>query len=601
MEEIQKMRILLVSLICSILWAGPVLSQPFAYITNEGGNNVTIIDTANNTLVGAPINTQNFPQGVTISPDGSRVYAANGGSASISVIDTSTNAVITTVSVGPGPGGMAVTPDGSLVYVAIQSANNVIMIDTSTNTVVGSPITVGNAPTGLAVNPEGSFVYVTNLSSSTISVIDTSSNTVTDTIMTGPGPTGVAVSPDGGRVYTANIPGSVSVVDTSTNMVIDTVAVGVQPRGVAVTPDGNFVYISNSASGTVSVIRTSDNMVIKTVTVQGLPQGVDVTPDGDHVYVANQGPGTISVIRTSDNTVIDTISVGNVSWGPSAFGNFIGPSPVTLDIALSGSGVGNVSAMDIDCGDGGVDCMETYHIIGTDVELTATPDANSFFSGWSGSNGCTGSNPILTITMDTSKTCTASFTEDPSITVNKVGDGDGTVTSSPMGIDCGPTCMAEFTELSTVELTAVPDVVSAFTGFSGDPDCADGMLTMDRSKSCTATFEFLPLLLYPIFPGVASNANSITVEQTSPEARVAFVWGFVSGSTIIGGSTCNGLVIDIKPARLIGFVTSGVDQIAEIIVYIPFNPAFRMPVLVQAIDIQTCRTSEVTTNIIINE
>lgn len=595
------MRLLLVSMVCTILWAGSVFAQTFAYITNEGGNNVTVIDTATNMLVGAPIAVESFPNSSAITPDGRFVYVANGGSASVSVIDTSTNMVVATVSVGAGPGGMAVTPDGNFVYVANQSDNNVFRIDTLTNTVVGSPITVEDAPTGLAVNPDGSFVYVTNFSSSTVSVIDTLSNTVTDTIMVGPGPASVAVSPDGSRVYTANNPGNVSVIDTSTNMVIATVTVGTQPRGVVVTPDGNFVYVGNAASGTVSVIRASDNTVIDTVTVQSLPQGLDVTPDGNFVYVANQGPGTVSVIRTSDNTVIDTISVGNVSWGPSAFGKFIGPSPVTLDIMLTGSGVGNVNATGIDCGDGGTDCMETYHIIGTEVELTATPDAGSFFSGWSGDTGCTGSDPNIILTMDASKTCTATFTQDPAIVVIKEGDGNGTVMSNPVGIDCGPTCIAEFMELSMVELTAVPDAVSTFTGFTGDPDCADGMLTMDTSKTCIATFDFIPLLLNPIYPGVGSNPNIITAEQTTPSGRVAFIWGFMPGSTIVGGATCNGIELGLNDPRILRIVNAFPNQSAEFIFYIPLNPAFEMPVFTQVVDIDTCRTSDVITNIIRNE
>ncbi len=492
------MRIALTTLILSIFWVGAAFAQPFAYITNEGGDNVTVINTATNTLVGSPITVESFPQGVTISPDGGFVYVANGGSASISVIDTSTNTVTATVDVGNGPGGMAITPDGGFVYVANQSDNNVSVIDTSTNTVVGSPIAVQNAPTGAAITPDGSFVYVGNFSSSTISVIDTSTNTVTATVtIASPegAPDGLAVSPDGSRVYAANDQGTVSVIDTSTNTVTATVGVGMQPVGVVVTPDGSFVYVANGASGTVSVIRTSDNMVIKTVTVQTLPQGIDITPDGSFVYVANQGPGTVSVIMTSDNTVIDTISVGNVSWGPTAFGKFIGPAPVTLDITLDGSGTGNVSATDIDCGEGGVDCTQTYHIIGTMVELTATPDAMSFFSGWSGGTGCTGSDPSLTVTMDASKTCNATFTEDPAITLKKVGTGDGTIVSTPSGIDCGPGCstdMAEFMEDSKVELTATPDAMSFFSGWSGDAGCAGGdpniTLTMDSSKTCTATF-----------------------------------------------------------------------------------------------------------------
>ncbi len=123
---------------------------------------------------------------------------------------------------------------------------------------------------------------------------------------------------------------------------------GTQSRGLAVTPDGNFVYVANLDNSNVSVIRASDNMVVGTVTVEAEPHGVAVTPDGDFVYVTNANSDTVSVIRTSDNMVVDTVNAG---VGPVSLGLFIGPAPVTLDTMLSGSGVGNVSAPDIDCGD----------------------------------------------------------------------------------------------------------------------------------------------------------------------------------------------------------------------------------------------------------
>ena len=70
---------------------------------------------------------------------------------------------------------MAVTPDGSKVYVANRGNNTVSVID-ATNTVIAT-IPVGLAPFGVAVTPDGSKVYVTNLNN-TVSVIATATNTV---------------------------------------------------------------------------------------------------------------------------------------------------------------------------------------------------------------------------------------------------------------------------------------------------------------------------------------------------------------------------------------------------------------------------------------
>lgn len=77
------------------------------------------------------------------------------------------------------------------------------------------------------------------------------------------------------------------------------------------------------------------------------------------------------------------------------------------------------------------------------------------------------------------------------LTVTKTGTGSGTVTSNPAGINCGATCVAGFPDGTVVTLTATPDAGSKFDGWSGDPDCSDGQVTMDADKSCTATFTLL--------------------------------------------------------------------------------------------------------------
>jgi YVTN family beta-propeller protein len=228
---------------------------------------------------------------------------------------------------------MAVTPAGSKAYVGNYNSNTVSVINTATNTVTAT-VTVGNAPYGVAVTPDGSYVYVTNAgflgSGTTVSVINTATNTVTATVTVGNDPMGVAVTPDGSKVYVTNeISNTVSVINTATNTVTATVNVGSGPLGVAVTPDGSKVYVANNGDNTVSVISTASNAVTATVTLPGGsgPRGVAVTPDGSKVYVANWGSNTVSVINTATNTVTGIpIPVGN---SPVAFGQFILPPPQT--------------------------------------------------------------------------------------------------------------------------------------------------------------------------------------------------------------------------------------------------------------------------------
>jgi YVTN family beta-propeller protein len=317
----------------------PVEAAPFAYVANENSNNVSVIDTATNTVV-ATVLVGNFPSGVAVTPDGKHVYVTNsGGPGSVSVIETASNMVVATIAFPVGlPSAVAITPDGKHAYVANFTSNTVSVIDTATNMVVGTPIPVGMTPFGVAVTPDGTQAYVTNLGLlgvSTVSVIATASNSVVATVAVGTNPAGVAVTPNGKHAYVANGgSNSVSVIATATNTVVATVAGVSTAEEIAMTPDGKHAYVTNELSKTVSVIDTATNTVEPATLPVGLdPLGVAITPDGKHAYVANLGsnPGTVLVIDTATNNVVATVGVGNE---PSGVG-IIPPPPGTPFLALS--------------------------------------------------------------------------------------------------------------------------------------------------------------------------------------------------------------------------------------------------------------------------
>ena len=74
---------------------------------------------------------------MAIAPDGSTAYITNHNSNNVSVLDTATNTISATVAVGTSPAGIAITPDGANVYVAneISGTGTVSVINTSNNTV----------------------------------------------------------------------------------------------------------------------------------------------------------------------------------------------------------------------------------------------------------------------------------------------------------------------------------------------------------------------------------------------------------------------------------------------------------------------------------
>jgi YVTN family beta-propeller protein len=124
---------------------------------------VSVIDTATNKIT-ANIPTGFIPWQIAVTPDGSKLYATSAGSAdvaanpfpfAVSVIDTATNAVTTTIRIGSEPFGVAVTPDGRRVYVTSLTidTSSVLVIDTTTNTVIAT-IPVSGGAGGVSVTPD---------------------------------------------------------------------------------------------------------------------------------------------------------------------------------------------------------------------------------------------------------------------------------------------------------------------------------------------------------------------------------------------------------------------------------------------------------------
>ncbi|MDA0739418.1 MAG: hypothetical protein O3A59_10795 [Nitrospirae bacterium] len=173
------------------------------------------------------------------------------------------------------------------------------------------------------------------------------------------------------------------------------------------------------------------------------------------------------------------------------------PNPVlSVELAGSGSGIVTSTPVGIDCATGTlVDCNESYST-GQVVEMMAVADLGFTFVGYTGDPDCIDG----TVTMNGDITCTATFDLLPAaiLTIAVAGTGSGTVTSTPPGIDCATgtlvDCNESYPNGQVVSLMAATDLGSTFVGFTGDPDCVDGMVTLDGDKTCTATFDQMPVL-----------------------------------------------------------------------------------------------------------
>jgi len=160
--------------------------------------------------------------------------------------------------------------------------------------------------------------------------------------------------------------------------------------------------------------------------------------------------------------------------------------PRTLTVTKAGAGSGTVtsSPAGINCGS---TCSATFDS-GTSVTLTASPASGFALARWSG-GGCSGTG-TCTVTLNANTAVTAIFSPTFSLTVSKGGSGDGTVTSSPTGINCGSDCTENYVIGTSVTLTPNADGGSNFKAWSGAcSGTGTCTVTMSADRLVTATYS----------------------------------------------------------------------------------------------------------------
>jgi hypothetical protein len=192
------------------------------------------------------------------------------------------------------------------------------------------------------------------------------------------------------------------------------------------------------------------------------------------------------LIATSSALLLAACGGGGGGGGGTAPPPGGGDSGFTLTVNISGNGSVASNPAGINCG---TTCNAVF-TANSSVTLTATPAQGQTFSGWGGA--CTGTASTCTVTMNEAKSVTATFTpaQGGSFALSVSVTGNGTVTSSPAGINCGTACNANFAASTSVTLTAAPAAGQSFSAWGGacsgsSPTCT---VTMSQARSVTATF-----------------------------------------------------------------------------------------------------------------
>ena len=244
-----------------------------------------------------------------------RLFVSSEESGMVSVIDLSTNAVLSQVAVGKRPRGVQVSADGDKAYVALsgspnmgpgpkkgparkdddddngpadKSADGVGVIDANTGKLL-MKLHAGSDPEQLAITRDGKTLYVSDEDASELAIVDIDKNEVTAHIPVGKEPEGVTLTPDASVVWvTSEASARVDAIDTKTHEILGSVDVGARPRAIALTKDGARALVTLEDAGSVGLIDTQKRTLLKTVKLPGeniRPMGVVISPDKQEAYV----------------------------------------------------------------------------------------------------------------------------------------------------------------------------------------------------------------------------------------------------------------------------------------------------------------------------
>lgn len=161
--------------------------------------------------ISGTINVNNRPEQPVFNPNNSRLYVPCSSGGTVAVINTITNTVVSTITIGTGgilgdsPRFAVYSDNQDTVYVACNGTGNVVTINPNTN-LTGTTLSTGLGSGGantLSLDINSNRLYVSNLSYDTITVFDITNNTITNTISIGDGPRGITYDTIYDRMYVA--------------------------------------------------------------------------------------------------------------------------------------------------------------------------------------------------------------------------------------------------------------------------------------------------------------------------------------------------------------------------------------------------------------
>jgi YVTN family beta-propeller protein len=231
------------------------------FVTDQVDNAVHVYDIASNTQTDVIPTTQKGTDSIAYDATDKKVYAANGDSQTITVIDATTDAVVTQIKLPGGPELALWDPFDDTIHQNLAAKNQQAVIDPKTDTIkVVFNMPPGCTPKGAAINPTDQHIVVGCGGAMTV-IMDGGNGAILTVNNNVGGSDAVAYNPVDNRFYTASSGNKVAgkaapmlgVFDAATNTWLANVPTDTSAHTLAVDPATGRVYLAAQKPGTLLV------------------------------------------------------------------------------------------------------------------------------------------------------------------------------------------------------------------------------------------------------------------------------------------------------------------------------------------------------------
>ena len=296
------------------------------YVANSRSNDVTVIDLTSFKVVGdIKLSDAERVHGVTVQPDGRRMFATVEGDHTLRTVDTATDKVIGTVQLQGKPNQIAVTPDGKYVAVPIRDGESVDIVDVALQKIVRTlPL---KEPHNALNTGSNRYFYVSSMGGDTVNVIDLEKMDYSDVIPVGGRPRPFVIASDGNTMYVAhaNLHGFV-IVNMRDKKVVQRVEMPSEhaslrslkfetqdtlTHGIGLTPDGSELWVSSLLDDCMYIYNVRQKKIVGKVPTGIGPNWVTWSPDGKYICVSNTDTDDVSIIDWKGRREVARVKIGN--------------------------------------------------------------------------------------------------------------------------------------------------------------------------------------------------------------------------------------------------------------------------------------------------